>query len=453
MRWTRLEPLASPLLIAAVAVLVVNDWVLKPAFHNALTGKLSDVAGVAAFALFWAALVPRHRFHAFLMTAVGFTVWKSPASQPVINAWNALGWGMIGRVVDWTDLVALAVLPVIYRYEPRAVAIPPLRRVAGPAVAMACVLAFGATSRIRPSVHLVGEQYAFELPPDSLLQRMYDLRAGFSPYVIPPGSVAGDGLDTLHLAVGVRQADGGRGYVWILAELARTAEGGSVLRPFEASTINADFDPADAIRALEEQVIEPVRRNRPNTVHGEDRPIGNRPEIGPRILAPGELFASRAQVRVSIDEAAFLALVEVTPWRDWRVIYPVDDGDVQLLPAGEHTLTTLCARTVPADPVPPGEDVPPCAVARRMTLADARRLHRQEVPDPCHTPSGYPIPRVFPGALLLIAADGPMSREALEETVGTWCQAYPTVADRALGGVLRRMRIHNWAAVDHDLRR
>src|SRR5688500_19108851 len=88
MRWTRLEPLASPLLIAAVAVLVVNDWVLKPAFHNALTGKLSDVAGVAAFALFWAALFPRRRFHAFLMTAVAFTVWKSPASQPVIDAWK-----------------------------------------------------------------------------------------------------------------------------------------------------------------------------------------------------------------------------------------------------------------------------------------------------------------------------------------------------------------------------
>src|SRR5699024_6811273 len=51
MRWTRLEPLASPLLMTAVAVLVVNDGVLKPAFHNALTGKLSDVAGVAAFAL------------------------------------------------------------------------------------------------------------------------------------------------------------------------------------------------------------------------------------------------------------------------------------------------------------------------------------------------------------------------------------------------------------------
>lgn len=453
MRWTRLEPLASPLLIAAVAVLVVNDWVLKPAFHNALTGKLSDVAGVVAFALFWAALFPRHRLHAFVMTAVGFAAWKSPVSQPLIDAWNALGWGTIGRVVDWTDLLALAVLPVIYRYDPRPIAIPRLRRVVGPAVAVACVLAFGATSKMRPMVQLVGEQYAFALPPDSVLQRMYDLRAGFSPMVIPPGSMAGEGWDTLHLSVGVPQPEGGRAYVFVQAELARTAEGGSVLRPFVASTINDEFDPADAFRALEEQVVEPVRRNRPNTIHGEDRAIGNRPQIGPRVLAPDDLFAPRAQVRVSIEEASFLALVEVTPRLEWHVIYPVDDDDVQLLPAGEHTLTTLCAQAAPGDPVPPGEDVPPCALARRMTLADARRLFRQQVPDHCPTPYDYPVARVFPGALLLIAADGPMFREALEETVGSWCQAYPVAADRALGGVLRRMRVHNWAAVDHDLRR
>lgn len=36
-----------PLTLAAVAVLVVNDWVLKAHWHNALTGKLSDVAGLA----------------------------------------------------------------------------------------------------------------------------------------------------------------------------------------------------------------------------------------------------------------------------------------------------------------------------------------------------------------------------------------------------------------------
>lgn len=36
-----------PVALAAVLVLVVNDWVLKPRWHGVLTGKLSDVAGLA----------------------------------------------------------------------------------------------------------------------------------------------------------------------------------------------------------------------------------------------------------------------------------------------------------------------------------------------------------------------------------------------------------------------
>ena len=35
-----------PVALAAVAVLLVNDWVLKPRFGGAVTGKLSDVAGL-----------------------------------------------------------------------------------------------------------------------------------------------------------------------------------------------------------------------------------------------------------------------------------------------------------------------------------------------------------------------------------------------------------------------
>jgi hypothetical protein len=36
-----------PVTLAAVLLLVVNDWVLKPRFHGAVTGKLSDIAGLA----------------------------------------------------------------------------------------------------------------------------------------------------------------------------------------------------------------------------------------------------------------------------------------------------------------------------------------------------------------------------------------------------------------------
>src|SRR5687767_12389116 len=48
----RLESLPSPAFISAVALLVVNDFALKPLFHNVVTGKLSDFAGLFALTLF-----------------------------------------------------------------------------------------------------------------------------------------------------------------------------------------------------------------------------------------------------------------------------------------------------------------------------------------------------------------------------------------------------------------
>jgi hypothetical protein len=35
-----------PITLVAIALLVINDWVLKPRWHNAVTGKLSDLAGL-----------------------------------------------------------------------------------------------------------------------------------------------------------------------------------------------------------------------------------------------------------------------------------------------------------------------------------------------------------------------------------------------------------------------
>jgi hypothetical protein len=43
LRWA-----AHPLTVGATAVLLLNDHVLKPAWPGLVTGKLSDVAGLAA---------------------------------------------------------------------------------------------------------------------------------------------------------------------------------------------------------------------------------------------------------------------------------------------------------------------------------------------------------------------------------------------------------------------
>lgn len=102
--------------LAALAVLLINDIVLKAAFPGWLTGKLSDLAGVAMVGMLSNALTPSHRTVRYGVIGLVFLWWKSPASTPFIdwlNAWKVLEFG---RVVDYTDLLALAVLPWCDRF-------------------------------------------------------------------------------------------------------------------------------------------------------------------------------------------------------------------------------------------------------------------------------------------------------------------------------------------------
>ena len=161
--WRSAEILASPGFVAAVALLVVNDWILKAAFGNWWTGKLSDFAGLYAFPLFWSALLPRRQRTIFALTVVAFVVWKSPLSGPPIAAWNALGLWPVSRVVDYTDWIALAALLPSYRsalgrlgsVHRRWVLVA--RRAAAAGMAAVAAIAFMATST-SPSYH-------YDFPP------------------------------------------------------------------------------------------------------------------------------------------------------------------------------------------------------------------------------------------------------------------------------------------------
>jgi len=113
--------LASPLPLAAAAILAVNDHLLKAAFPGPITGKLSDLAGCFVLPLFLSAalacLVPWSRrtrlASGTAITIVAFAAVKlSPsaagavasaldlATRPVLGASNRI-------VADPTDLVAL----------------------------------------------------------------------------------------------------------------------------------------------------------------------------------------------------------------------------------------------------------------------------------------------------------------------------------------------------------
>lgn len=159
------EILASPTFVAAVLLLVVNDWILKAAYGSWWTGKLSDFAGLYAFPLFWSALLPRRRTMIFALTVVGFLVWKSPLSGPPIAAWNALGLWPVTRVLDYTDWIALVALLPSFRSahgSPGPVRrrwVIVARRAAAAGMAALAAVAFMATST-SPSYH-------YDFPPGS----------------------------------------------------------------------------------------------------------------------------------------------------------------------------------------------------------------------------------------------------------------------------------------------
>ncbi len=143
--------LTSPVFLIALATLLLNDHVLKAAFGTWWTGKLSDVAGLFAFAVFWSALVPRRRAAVFALTAAGFALWTTPLADAPLTAWNALGVWPLGRVVDYTDWLALAVLVPAWRVvtgvdAQAARSIRPLRRLGAAASAAVALIAFSATS-------------------------------------------------------------------------------------------------------------------------------------------------------------------------------------------------------------------------------------------------------------------------------------------------------------------
>ncbi len=164
--------LLSPAFLVALLVLLLNDLVLKQYTGNMITGKLSDFAGLFVFALFWTAILPRHRLFIHLATAVAFAWWKSPLSDGLIDAWNAWAPLTIGRVVDATDLIALPAIAASYWFtaRPRAqLATPSLRW----AIIPVALFAFGATT-ITSTVRY-NRIYRFRVEPQQLRQGLQQL--------------------------------------------------------------------------------------------------------------------------------------------------------------------------------------------------------------------------------------------------------------------------------------
>lgn len=146
-------PLLHPVALAAIALLLINDHLLKRAVPGVVTGKLSDFAGLVFFPLFLASLCelvlgPRARARALVLGAVVVTgvvfAWVKTsvlgaevyrvglgALQWPFGALLALARGdalpglwRVAFARDATDLVALPALAVPCWITLRALRVP-----------------------------------------------------------------------------------------------------------------------------------------------------------------------------------------------------------------------------------------------------------------------------------------------------------------------------------------
>jgi hypothetical protein len=97
--------------VLALVTLLINDGILKQAYPGFITGKLSDFAGIAVVALPLFAAFPRHARTIYLAVGGAFLWWKSPASSAFITFVNDMQPLNIGRIVDYSDQLALVILP------------------------------------------------------------------------------------------------------------------------------------------------------------------------------------------------------------------------------------------------------------------------------------------------------------------------------------------------------
>lgn len=166
MRW---RLLAHPWFTGAVAVLALNDHVLKGAAPGPITGKLSDFAGVFILAVLLAALTNRPRLSCCAV-GLGFVTLKTSPLAAQLAA-PFLG-GVTGQ--DLSDVVALTVLAPAYCYSARRVpasAEPSTSRIlVTVAAGSAAILTVSATSCVQaPAVD------AFVVADDgTVFARVYD---------------------------------------------------------------------------------------------------------------------------------------------------------------------------------------------------------------------------------------------------------------------------------------
>jgi len=150
------------LYLFGLALLLLNDFILKSSYSNAVTGKLSDFAGLFLLPVFLVVISRSKTKILFFLIGTLFVLWKMPVAEGFIEVWNDLFPLTIRRVADPTDFVALLSLPVAY-YLVKIYEVEYFRSAKYIGVALVSLFAFSATS------------YYQEIPVDDVITLNKDI--------------------------------------------------------------------------------------------------------------------------------------------------------------------------------------------------------------------------------------------------------------------------------------
>ncbi len=160
-------------------ILAVNDHFWKDTYHNWLTGKISDLAGLIVLPVFIAFLFPKLTKWSCQISALFFIYWKTELSNGLIELLNQNGIFSFKRIIDFTDFIALMILPISWLLiNPQYQKSTRTNTIGTSFLVLITFLTLTATS-IRPiqtlepeGTILVNKKHYLKVPKDTVLDRI-----------------------------------------------------------------------------------------------------------------------------------------------------------------------------------------------------------------------------------------------------------------------------------------
>jgi hypothetical protein len=186
--------------VFSLILLILNDFYFKSHYHNWITGKLSDFTGLFVFAIFFIAFFSIRKNIVLILTAILFIFWKSEFSTSIINHFNNLHIITIGRVVDYSDYLALLILPLVYYYVNN---FKENRVQKAPVVIFSMIAIFAMTATSYRKSYTYDKLYSFDFGKEELVLRMNKIKSNCQNYSL---SLNINNADSIMQVIGGKKA-------------------------------------------------------------------------------------------------------------------------------------------------------------------------------------------------------------------------------------------------------